>query len=1336
MFMRKVIVLFLVLSTVLTQTINLRAEVSNNNNLMAAQGCSSYYTAIARADGSFDNYVCYSDFNAAKNSVNTMTSDASQTLVVIRASDDFVLYARHGIVEIDNTQNAINYYLYHSVSDTKMSSYFNPGSQYDAPLIDTVLYNGNFQYKIMVAGDIGYLKQTQDRNQVLRITPYSQIKKVAKGAYTDLYITRYQATDKFNYYNLIGKGTYSYADNGYNGWPANISANSGVYFSYDNVYYYSSFITMLNDYRNGVRSNSVNPNKPFYDYYRYLPGRSISLINADTLNAYVANNLSAANYATSVMANSGSAFTNNQLTHAINSSLTFSIGVLESGFGTSSISKSKKNLFGINAYDIDPSGNATAYASVSDCINSFMKLYLNVYYMNYTSTNTGRYVGGYLGNKANGMSVQWASDPAWAFKIAKNYRRLDELTGSIDLDLYQLGVFNGEKKNVYADATSGTILYTSPTSSSWKNYSSTGVSFIVVAKVGSRYKVVVDRESLNRDYKYGYVNISDITLINTGKYGFVDPRTVDPDTGVGVVDEPYSRLMSLSYSISGKNIVINAIISNDNSSYYTYKLLVGSNSITLTDQDSDPSTTTISYTLPISTFDNYANGSYAITLQGVKNATGDVVLTSPIKSVNSAGYKGVFTNHSIQIAQTTTLTALVEDIPSLLTNELSLYVSGTSMIFSGALYFDGYGDSTLSDSAKYLYVKNSSGKVVATQKMTNARLDDGSNDGFKYTLTPSALGLGNGEYRLSIGLAKSNDAINMTKDVDFPQVSKEISFIIGAKKYRLFNKDGYATLRINDVVNEIKTDSIKFSFDNGLLKVKGNAWISDTDISKSTSVRKYLILKKDGVEQTRYVLDNTYSPAESEFNIDYRGFEKTIALTGLEKGVYSVELSIVKGYDNRQAPISYSITGAKTGIYENSIITLESGKLTVTKTSDPVFALTNFTFNEEKVLHVEGTYSINEIQQSTVNTLKKQFVLKENGVDVKVFDLSSAKVVVNGVEVFDGFSADIDFLGLPNGDYETYFRLVSPTGFIYKDTLLTKNHFDIKQTTFKRFITKIKIYNDSNNIKINIDTINASLRQLPTEVEINGGKLTIIGASWTDGFPQTKLTDTKKQLSLRDKSGKVVKTLDLLSNDSMAVVEYEEDYKYRGYSIEIDLDSLPGGDYQLLLVNNNQGFINQSGVLGSSFYYTKVDHGRRYTFYQIDGYMWLRVGLEMPLLSTTNKAMVKWDTIAINAYNSFDDSNDYVHYMVITDQSGNVVSKELVEERVYNYQDQKLYHSINTSIKLDTLSVGIYKATLQRYSLDGKYIGDVSLPKTTYSNNHSTLISENNGSLEIIKFIE
>ena len=102
--------------------------------------------------------------------------------------------------------------------------------------------------------------------------------------------------------------------------------------------------------------------------------------------------------------------------------------VLETGFGTSQIYLQKHNLFGFEAYTSDPSA-AMSFPSDQACI-SFVSWYVSVNYLTprgslvppygsppgtAPSVPTGLY---YNGPTLAGMNVDYATDPAWADKLA------------------------------------------------------------------------------------------------------------------------------------------------------------------------------------------------------------------------------------------------------------------------------------------------------------------------------------------------------------------------------------------------------------------------------------------------------------------------------------------------------------------------------------------------------------------------------------------------------------------------------------------------------------------------------------------------------------------------------------------------------------------------------------------------------------------------------------------------------------------------------------------------------------------------------------------------------
>ena len=109
----------------------------------------------------------------------------------------------------------------------------------------------------------------------------------------------------------------------------------------------------------------------------------------------------------------------------------------ESNWGKSSISQKKNNLFGLNATDAAPGENASQYSSVEACIKDFAKGWISEGYL---YPEDYRYHGGFLGNKASGLNVKYASDPYWGEKAANIVWRLDSAMGEKDANAHTLAV--------------------------------------------------------------------------------------------------------------------------------------------------------------------------------------------------------------------------------------------------------------------------------------------------------------------------------------------------------------------------------------------------------------------------------------------------------------------------------------------------------------------------------------------------------------------------------------------------------------------------------------------------------------------------------------------------------------------------------------------------------------------------------------------------------------------------------------------------------------------------------------------------------------------------------
>lgn len=106
----------------------------------------------------------------------------------------------------------------------------------------------------------------------------------------------------------------------------------------------------------------------------------------------------------------------------INGVFLAAIAIHESGWGTSSISLNKKNLFGYQAYDRDPSGNATGFATYAEGIDLVARVLVK-YYLNPSGTpiyGGEKAVGSfYKGATLTSVNKSYASDKNWANGVYK-----------------------------------------------------------------------------------------------------------------------------------------------------------------------------------------------------------------------------------------------------------------------------------------------------------------------------------------------------------------------------------------------------------------------------------------------------------------------------------------------------------------------------------------------------------------------------------------------------------------------------------------------------------------------------------------------------------------------------------------------------------------------------------------------------------------------------------------------------------------------------------------------------------------------------------------------------
>lgn len=353
--------------------------------------------------------------------------------------------------------------------------------------------------------------------------------------------------------------------------PSYLSPNT-KYYSYDGNYFYTGSSALeglnklVNDLKNNRTSNAVNPNNPHYNYYQYIPFRTRSNYTAEELDKFINENTKS----TSKLRGLGSYLIQAQEQYGVNPLVTLGVAINESAWGESYISQSKNNLFGLNAVDSDPSGQATTFSHPGESVIEFAKNYIS---RGYADPADWRYYGGYVGNKAYGANVKYASDPFWGEKAARHAFTVDltisggNINNLRDYNGYQLAKFTGtsEVRN-----SSGTLLYNiapSVITTGRGGFKENIVALKFTEGTSSgTYQIFAERNtaignggSANKyhgNYNWndnGYVNTGALQFINTPKNCFIPGYDRADISKNGVVEDADLNDAAASYNLQKGN---------------------------------------------------------------------------------------------------------------------------------------------------------------------------------------------------------------------------------------------------------------------------------------------------------------------------------------------------------------------------------------------------------------------------------------------------------------------------------------------------------------------------------------------------------------------------------------------------------------------------------------------------------------------------------------------------------------------------------------------------------------------------------------------------------------
>ena len=442
--------------------------------------------------------------------------DEYDNLVLLE--NDEVILMEYGIVEFKVNEGCTLNLNYHNVQTDKDNS-LNGCYGVEAAYLDSSKNSNRVHF--MLSDAVGY---TSRENVILH--PYDSL---------DVRVSRYTVKNQQLFHEIKTQlnadffSTNILLDNS----PAYLNDGES-YFSYDGHYFYTDFKTMIDDYRLENREHAVNANEPYYNYFEYLPQRSLSNYTSQDLEDYFNFNLmfdrkldhyedtnsdrandevNRSQYVDEIPA-----FFASQSLYGVNALMSLSLSINESSFGKSRLAFDTNNLFGHAAFDTDIERDMGRYLNASSSIYSHAKHYINGRYCDIHKNN---YQGSFFGNKNSGMNVDYTNDPYWGEKAAGYYYTFDSLLGQKDYQSYCLGLITQVKSIVlYRDKDLKEEFLTLENLAPY--------AFIILNESETAYKVQLDLNLHENDFYDFETNVAyvDKTIFDTilNREQVKDPR--------------------------------------------------------------------------------------------------------------------------------------------------------------------------------------------------------------------------------------------------------------------------------------------------------------------------------------------------------------------------------------------------------------------------------------------------------------------------------------------------------------------------------------------------------------------------------------------------------------------------------------------------------------------------------------------------------------------------------------------------------------------------------------------------------------------------------------------
>ena len=994
------------------------------------------------------------------------------------------------------------------------------------------------------------------------------------------------------------------------------------YYSYDGIYFYTNWTNIR---VNG--QGAVNQNNPFYNYYQYLPFRSKTNYSANTIDSYTTNNGGSGGK----LVSTGKYFYAVQDKYGINGALQYAMGIHESGWGKSSLSINKNNLFGMNATDNNPYGNGTSFPTVEAGINYHADRYLSWGYTD--PIDDYRYFGSHVGNKGSGMNVKYASDPFWGEKIAGWYYRFDNSNGMKDYNYYSIGI---KQSNAVIDVksqanSSSKTLY--QTKNKRSNLIFGNYPFLIVGEQSGYYKVKTDTPIVNGSPLFsgtydwtqtnGYILKSQINVINNNNY--------KNPTGTSSYGKFSNHIDQASISSSGVYLYGWAFaegIDISKNEYVTKEIVLTNSQGTEVQRVKANNIYNEGFASAYSGPYQYAR--YSQTLKPNSLSNGIYYLNVSFKTSNYETYDSIKSNNVIDTGQIRIgnksyrvynsqkggqLILQVSDFNGQYLNHVDqARLSSKGLYLYGWAFTQGLDMSTDSNVKKTIILSNMSNqevKRITANNIYNEGFATAYNGPYQYARYEGMLQLSDlavGTYSLNIQLETSDYSKIAALQSNYAIDSG--TYPIGNKVYRIYNTGKGTSLKLE--VSNITPGNQKNHVDTADISSKGLelygwSFIENLDMSSNGNVQKTIIFKNSSNQVVKKeVVQNYFHQGFAEAYrapYQYARYKDTLDLSDLAVGSYTLDINVdVSGVSKTSALQSnYAIDSGNYQIGNKVYRIYNTGKGTALK-----LEVSNSTSGNQKNhvdtadisskgLELYGWSFIENLDMSSNGNVQKTIIFKNSSNQVVKKEVVQNYFHQGFAEAYRApyqyarYKDTLDLSDLAVGSYTLDINVdvsgVSKTSALQSNYAIDSGNYQIGNKVYR-------IYNTGKGTALKLEISLAAIKNTFNHVdkaEFNSNGLYLYGWAYTEGLDMSNDAEIKKTIIFTNEKGQEVKKEIVRNYFHQGFADaYRAPYEYARYEQTLDISSLSTGTYTIEIQVQGQNS-NQTVYLSSNY---SIDTGK------------------------------------------------------------------------------------------------------------------------------------------------